>query len=314
MFPRLTCVVTLALVLAGTLSSASAQSPAPAAGLNALKEVPFRSLSNPYVTPLGTAALSIRPSEWKHAETENFIYHYFHDYVATPVSVEAEFYYRVVAKDLSKDTSHWERKAQVFIFESPEDWKTFQTRGALDPWTGGIHSHGELFIQRDPTYKFKGNTLGHEVAHLVVDRFYGSNVPLWLNEGYAEYVSRVAYASYYRARGYDAKARTDALTAASFVPLDRLTHAVAYPTEVNEVLAFYTESEKLVRFLNAADKTKFQALLDALARGSLFENALHTAYGTLYPTPAQLEAGFRPYAVTPPPGAADTAATAKLHP
>lgn len=285
----------------------AAGSPAPQTGLNALKEVPFRSLSNPYVTPLGNAALSIRPTEWKHAETDNFIYHYFHDFIATPVSVEAEFYYRVVAKDLNKDTSRWERKAQVFIFESPEDWKTFQTRGALDPWTGGIHSHGELFIQRDPTYKFKGNTLGHEIAHLVVDRFFGSNVPLWLNEGYAEYVSRVAYASYYRARGYDAKARTDNLTPASFVPLERLTHAVSYPTEVNEVLAFYTESEKLVRFLNAADKTKFLALAEALARGSLFENALHSAYGTLYPTPTQLEASFRPYAVNPPPGAPDTA-------
>ena len=41
---------------------------------------------------------------------------------------------------------------------------------------------------------------------------------------------------------------------------------------------FYVESEKLVRFLNAADKTKFQVMLDALARGSLFENALHGAH------------------------------------
>lgn len=283
-------------------------------GLNALKEVSFHALSSTNVTPLGGAALSIRPNEWKHAETDNFIYHYFHDFIATPVSVEAEFYYRVIAKDLNKDTSHWERKAQVFIFESPDDWKTFQARGFLDPWTGGIHQHGELFIQRDPNLKFKGNTLGHEIAHLVVDRFYGSNVPLWLNEGYAEYISRVAYASYYRARGYEAKPQTNGLTTASFVPLYQLTQAVTYPTNVNEVLAFYTESEKLVRFLNAADKTKFLVLLDALARGSLFENALHTAYGTLYPTPAQLEAAFRPYALVSQTGNADAAASVKIRP
>ena len=123
----------------------------------------------------------------------------------------------------------------------------------------------------------------------------------------------MAYASYYRARGYEAKPRTDALTPLSFVPLDRLTHAVAYPAEVNEVLAFYTESEKLVRFLNAADKSKFLVLVEALARGSLFENALHTAYGTLYPTPLQLEASFRPYAIVAPTGVTDTA-TVKLHP
>ena len=311
---------TLLLLVVGFSPLLAAQAPPPTPGnsagpqgLNALKEVSYHALSSTRVTPLGGAALSIRPTEWKHAETDNFIYHYFHDFIATPVSVEAEFYYRVIAKDLNKDTSHWERKANIFIFELPVDWDAFRTKGSLDPWTGGLHSRGELFIQRDPNLKFKGNTLGHEIAHLVVDRFYGSNVPLWLNEGYAEYISRVAYASYYRARGYEAKPRTDGLTAASFVPLDRLTRAVTYPSDVNEVLAFYTESEKLVRFLNAADKSRFLVLLDALARGSLFENALHTAYGTLYPTPSQLEAAFRPYAVAAPTSSTDSAAV-KLRP
>ena len=297
------------LVWLAATATGSAQAQAPV-GLDGLKEVPFASLSSPYVTPLGAAALSIRPTEWKHAETDNFIYHYFHSFIATPVSVEAEFYYRVVAHDLNKDTSHWERKAHIFIFEQPEDWKLFQTKANLDPWTGGIHQGGSLFIQRDPNVKFKGNTLGHETAHLVIDRFYGSNVPLWLNEGYAEYISRVAYASFYRARGYDAHPRSNALTAESFLPLDRLTNALTYPADVREVLAFYTESEKLVRFLNAADKTKFQAMLEMLAHGSLFENALHNAYGALYPTPHLLEEAFKPYAVQPASGAgAATAAT-----
>ena len=268
-------------------------------GLNGLKEIPFASLSSPNVTPLGQAALSIRPTEWKHAETENFVYHYFHSFIATPVSVEAEFYYRVIARDMNKDTSHWERKAHIFIFEQPEDWRTFQTKARLDPWTGGIHAHGELFIQRDPTYKFKGTTLGHETAHLVIDRFYGSNVPLWLNEGYAEYISSVMFASYSRARGYDAHPRSNPLTAASFLPLDRLVNALTYPAEVAEVHAFYIESEKLVRFLNSADKNKFQLMLDALAKGSLFENALHGAYGMQYPSLHQLEEAFRPYAIQP---------------
>ena len=283
------------------IQSGLAQLPEPSAGLDGLQEKPFASLSSPYVTPLGAVALSIRPAEWKHAETDNFIYHYFHSFIATPVSVEAEFYYRVVARDLNKDTSHWERKAHIFVFEQPEDWKSFQTKANLDPWTGGIHQGGSLFIQRDPGFKFKGNTLGHETAHLVIDRFYGSNVPLWLNEGYAEYISRVAYASFYRARGYDSHPRTNMLTADSFLPLDRLTNALTYPTEVKEVLAFYTESEKLVRFLNGADKTKFQVMLDLLAHGSLFENALHGAYGTLYPSPHLLEEAFKPYAIQPAP-------------
>ena len=211
--------------------------------------------------------------------------------------MEAEYYYRVVAKDLGKDTSRWERKAHIFVFEQPEDWRTFQTKAKLDPWTGGIHQHGELFIQRDPNSKFKGNTLGHETTHLIVDRFYGSNVPLWLNEGYAEYISRVAYASFNRARGYTAHPRTDALLAGAYIPLDQLSNLLTYPADVNEVRAFYTESEKLVRFLSAADKAKFVQLLDRLAKGSLFDSALHATYGSQFPSIHQLEESFKPYAM-----------------
>ena len=309
--PFLRLGVLLGLWFTATLAPAQLSPPdASQPGLDALKEVPLASLSSPNVTPLGQAALSIRPTEWKHAETDNFVYHYFHSFIATPVSVEAEFYYRVIARDLNKDTSHWERKAHIFIFEQPEDWKTFQTKARLDPWTGGIHAHGELFIQRDPSLRFKGTTLGHETAHLVIDRFYGSNVPLWLNEGYAEYISRVMYASFSRARGYEAHPRTSNLSAESFLPLDRLTNALTYPADVKEVLAFYIESEKLVRFLNAADKTRFQTMLDSLARGSLFENALHGAYGMQYPSAHQLEEAFKPYAVQPPTSAGAAASTA----
>ena len=66
---------------------------------------------------------------------------------------------------------------------------------------------------------------------------------------------------------------------------------------MNEVRAFYTESEKLVRFLNAAEKTKFLQLLDRLSKGSLFDNALHASYGSQFLTPRHLEESFRPYAL-----------------
>ena len=40
----------------------------------ALTEVPLAQLSDQALTPLGQAALGIRAAEWKHAESENFIY------------------------------------------------------------------------------------------------------------------------------------------------------------------------------------------------------------------------------------------------
>lgn len=280
----------LVLVVMGGL----ARGQGPANG--ALTEIPLAQLSNRQFLKLGQAALAIRSNDWKHAETANFIYHFFHSYVAAPVSVEAEFYYRLIAQELGKDTTQWERKSHIFVFETAEDWALFQRNGALDPWTGGVHAGGELFIRRDPAFRFKGNTLGHEVAHLVVDRFFGANVPLWLNEGYAEYVSVRCYAAFQRARNFRARPVSAAVDGGRFIPLAALTSAVVYPVEVEQVQAFYSESERLTRFLSAANKPGFATLFEALSKGARFETALAKGFGTRFPSLDALEREFKTYA------------------
>jgi hypothetical protein len=282
------------LLLAPDLSADSA--PITRKGLNGLEAVRLESIRDSNVSALGIAALSIRPGDWQHAETANFVYHYFQSFIATPVSVEAEFYYRVIADELERDTKDWQRKCHIFIFEKPEDWKTFQNRAALDPWTGGIHANGELFIQRDPKKRYKGNTLGHEVAHLVLHRFFGPGIPLWLNEGYAEYAASKGYAAYHRARGFLAKPRSAPVPPAAFIPIAQLASATAYPRDVQAIKIFYIESEKLVRFLAGINSQSFRAFLECMARGNRFDTALQTGYGSRFTGMTALEQEFRTYA------------------
>ncbi len=263
--------------------------------LGNFKPVEFRQLTDTALMPLGQAALQIRPADWRHAETAHFVYHFFHDFIAAPVSSEAEFYYRIVSTELQKDTAQWGRKCHIYIFEKPEDWAAFQTRGALDPWTGGLHAAGELFIQRNPENKFKGRALGHEIAHLVVFRFFGNGVPLWLNEGYAEYASERGYAAFHRTRGYNASPMARGLAEEQFVPLAQLTSAVSYPQEVAQVTAFYSESERLVRFLSGADKGGFLTFLESLAHGNRIESALSKGFGARFSSLEALERDFKAY-------------------
>ena len=259
-------------------------------------ELTFFQLSDRALGTLGQAALAIRPTEWKHAETKNFVYHFFHSYVAGPVSVEAEFYYNVVAKELEKDTAQWERKSHIFIFEKAEDWEVFKQKGSLDPWTGGLHCNGELFIVRNPENKWQGSTLGHEVTHLVVHRFFGSGVPRWLDEGYAEYASSRNHAAFYRARGYGSRPRSFSLPPGQFIPLAQLTAMVAYPAETSQVTLFYVEAERLTRFLSAADKRGFGVFFDALSKGNRFESALAKGFGSRFSSLDALETEFKAYA------------------
>lgn len=260
------------------------------------KEIPFVSLSDRNISPLGTKALAIRANEWKHAESAHFVYHFFESFVAAPVSVESEFFYSIVAKELGRDTSQWERKCHVFIFDKQEDWDQFKLSGKLDPWTGGLCAGGELFLVRDSKRKWKGDTLGHEVTHLIVFRFVGVGIPLWLNEGFAEYAASRGYAAFWRARGYKASPRSQAVNPAQWIPVTTLTSMVNYPSDELQVLTFYNESERLVRFLAATDKPGFLKFFEALGQGNHFDTALNKGFAGKFFNADALEKAFKEYA------------------
>jgi len=284
------------LLLAVFTPAVFAQSPTPPPGLNALPEVEFSRLSQRDPSPLGAKALALHPEQWKHAETEHFIYHFSDPFTVTPVSVEAEFHYRVVAKELQREPPAGDTKSHIYIFQTPADWKQFQSVGRLEPWTGGIHSQGSLFIMRSPGYTSGGNLLGHEIAHLILHRYYPDGIPCWLDEGFAQYVSKGARASYLRARNYNYNTRpkSRAVDEEKLIPLAELMAMTSPPND--RVETFYDESERLVRFLAMSDKTSFLSFLDALSRHQPFETALFQNYGTKFMTPAALEEKFREYA------------------
>jgi hypothetical protein len=271
-----------------------AQVPTATPGLNALPEVEFARLSQRDPNPLGQRALALHPEQWKHGETQHFIYHFADSTVATAVSIEAEFHYRVVAKELQREQPAGDTKSHIYIFQPGPDWKQFQSVAQLEPWTGGIHSQGSLFIQRSPGFTSGGNLLGHEIAHLILHRFYPDGIPCWLNEGFAQYVSKGARASYLRARNYSARPQSQTVAADKLIPLAELM-ALTFPPN-DRVETFYDESERLVRFLALSDKASFLTFLDALGRHQPFETALLQSYGSKFLTMAALEEKFREYA------------------
>lgn len=284
--------ILFAVLTGPLLTPALAQSSGP--GLNALPEVEFSRLTQRDPNPLGQKALAIHPEQWKHGETEHFIYHFVDSFVATAVSVEAEFHYRVVAKELRREQPVGDVKSHIYIFQKPADWQQFQSAGKLEQWTGGIQSQGSLFIVRDPSFKFSDNSLGHEIAHLIIHRYYPDGIPTWLNEGFAQFVSKGAQASFLRARNYNAKPLSQPIAAVNFIPLATLT-TMSYPPST-QVETFYDESERLVRFLATADKTAFLSFLDAVGRHQPFDSALSQAYGMKFSTVEALEEKFRVYA------------------
>ena len=284
----------LRFVLFALLASSALAQLDPLQGLNALQDVPLSELSQPDTNPLGAVALALHPEDWKHAEGDHFIYHYVRSFVATRAAVEAEFNFRVITAKLEQDPTTTEHKSHIYLFDRPEDWQEFQKAGKLEKWTGGIASGGSLFLLRDPAYKSSGHTIGHEIAHLLIHRFYGDHVPCWLNEGFAEFVSRDARASYQRARGYLAKPHSYSFAADQLIPLDQL---VALPSPPNDrVDTFYDECERLVRFLAHTDQARFLLFLRAMSNGTQFDRTLLATYAGTFASMDDFKAKFLDYA------------------
>lgn len=281
-------LLVIGLLLVCTLR---AQTPTGMADLDASR------ISRTNLPALAAVALGSKTT-WKHGETVNFIYHYSERTTAAAVATESEFFYRVIARELERDTAQWEHKAHIFLFESDEEWRTFQAAGMLDPRSGGIHSAGALFLKRRGAAVLNDETLAHEIAHLVVARFFGSGVPLWLNEGFAENSAIRCRSAFFRARGYDAKPRYRAVSTETYIPISELTALVAYPADTVKLIAFYDESEKLTRFLMSVDRKAFAAFMDGLSKGNRFETALSKAYGTRYINLDAFEREFKPFATS----------------
>ena len=242
-----------------------------------LKE--WNDLSDTDVSPKGKAALGTGAKNWKHAETEHFVYHFADEKQAETVYISAEVYYRWIKELFGVSEDHWKRKAHVFVFEDKEIWKQFNTRfGAIlegDAFTDGW----ELYIYRNPFWLSPKKTLAHELTHMIVFRFLDGPIPIFLNEGFAEFVAYRAIATQFDGNEYSIRT-IQHIPEDKFIPLDELIHAQTYPQGKEKIETFYRESELLVRYLILHYKgPQFYELLHKVSGGKNFERVLAEVYG-----------------------------------
>ena len=253
----------------------------------------------------GREALQMDRELWRHAETAHFVYHFRDIKEAETVYVHAEAYYGWVKEMFGVGEDTWPSKCHVYIFENKVLWKEFNKKpGERLPGAEAYTNGTELFIYREPFYLEPQKVLAHEITHIVAHRFISTkggsasggkgSLPLYLNEGIAEFMSYKALAL--QADGDEFNFRTIAMIPEeNFIPLERLADIKNYPETKEEKEVFYHESELFVRYLmlNHPPK-KFYEFLERSASGASLEEALRENYGLDLETAARK---FRLYAV-----------------
>jgi hypothetical protein len=244
-------------------------------------------------------ALGMSGIEWKHGESEHFIYHFVQRWMGERACSEAETYYDLIKRDLKITEDKWELKGHIFLFESDEVWNRFKETVNVDRWSGGVCIGNEFFLHSKPgSNPFTGSTLPHEMTHLIVNRFVRGQIPRWLNEGLAEQQSAKHFNGYTKPKGFNFMPRLNIVAAENYIPLDELINAKDYPSDPEKVSHFYTESVRMVQFLvEDHPKQDFLEFLQNIADGMKFENAFDRVYGSIYPSIEVFETKFKDVAI-----------------
>jgi hypothetical protein len=263
------------------------------------KMLPFERLSERSVSRQGDAALKLETVKWEHSESDHFIFHTEAGFAVTQLVSVAEWSYAAIKKDLQISQDSFERKCHIYVFLNEGIWKEFVGNGKMEPWTGGWCTGRELFFWSRPHFKFQGATLPHEMTHLVLHRFVGGDIPLWLNEGLAEFEGIRLYRTYLKMRNYTLTNVRDYVEPDQFVPLKDLTSAVDYPKNPNDVTPFYIESERLVSFLyfQHGGTGPLMRFLKLQSEGARFDSAWREAYGNEYGDQRAFEDKFATFVI-----------------
>ena len=222
----------------------------------------------------------MNPRAWYHGETENFIIHYRNFSDALQITREIEFDLWEVAKTLGATKDQYSRKSHVYVFQDDQEWRLFIKQvNYPQSWAHSFAIADELFLNVHGTGQgFESHTLAHETAHAVVARIYQRrHWPVWLNEGFAEYMADVCGNA---RRGLPPNANPRTLRAASLT-LTQLLAVSRYPeNNTGEVGDLYDTSAKFVRYLFTAYRPElFPQFVDRLLDGETPATALPEVYG-----------------------------------
>ena len=242
-----------------------------------LRQEKWEELPNHEISRDGQTVPGLRPPQWHHGETENFIIHYRGLSDALQIAREIEFDLWYVAQPLGAANADYTTKSHVYVFADEKGWQKFLALTHAAPFSHSFAKRDELHLNvRAGGGGFDSQTLAHETTHAVVARIYHRHWPIWLNEGFAEYMGDASIA----ARHSRSPQSTQRKLPAAKMTVAELFATERYPAELDAVSELYATSSKFVRYLyNQYPTELFPKFVERLLADEPTTTALVEIYG-----------------------------------
>jgi hypothetical protein len=212
-----------------------------------LDEMDREAIDTRALTDRGRTVLAMEEMDWKHAQTDHFVVHYQKSIFARKVAKMAEFFYDYIADELKAVEDHVSGRSHIFVFDSSSEWEAFiKTANVKTEWAFSLVAGTVMYLQQAGNTKRSGSVLAHEMTHLVLNRFFPGQPPIWLNEGLAEWYEEFAYSAF---KGTKKSKRPQFRRMRYRMKISSLVASGQYPSTDREIWAFYETAKFLVGFL-----------------------------------------------------------------
>ncbi|MDR0993941.1 MAG: hypothetical protein LBN38_05180 [Verrucomicrobiota bacterium] len=274
------CPIYMAAALLLGWTSVQAAPPRRLSASDGMQEVSSKEVDTAHLLPKDIKVLRDPAYKWKHLQTEHFIIHYDQKMFAAKVARFAESFYTAISADLP----NWKdrvspARSHIFIFNvHPREWRAFlDGQGAME-WGVSFCRGNALYLQElGQSTSQKMELLAHEITHLVFNRFLPFPIPLWLNEGLAEYYGEFAYRA---AKGMGQSRKQAFPPLRNACPLPTLNFACAIRHDIEAVRVFYDTSKYLVGYLRLKHSPEnWDAFFARVTYGEEAWAALLSTYG-----------------------------------
>ena len=248
------------------------------APLPATQEIAGSAVDRAGLLPEDLTLLDDPRYRWQHLQTAHFVLHHDQKMFAAKVARLGEQFYAAISADLPNLADRVSlARSHVFVFRDPRDWQRIVAgTPGMESWTASFVRGQVMYLQETGTaVADKMETLAHEMTHLVFNRFLPVRLPLWLNEGLAEYYGEFAYRA---AKGMGQSKGNAFRPLRQWTPFAELLAATAYPADPEDVSRFYATSKYLVGYLLLRQpREKWNSFFDRVLAG---ESALPALLGT----------------------------------
>jgi hypothetical protein len=198
--------------------------------------------------------------------------------LANKFSWKAEYHYKRIVNHFGvRDFRPWEKngKCPIYLYKTKNDY--LKVTGAPE-WSVGLAQYRPFrFSSYEDAPNLFPNTLPHEMTHMLLYLFMDKKpMPLWLNEGMAQFEEEKQSTAYRRKRFIKQCVREG-----SYIRLSELINIKHIPD--NKVDLFYAEAASVVDHLVTDNiRTNFGKFLTCIKNGDAVDNALIKSYQWKY--------------------------------